>query len=101
MTHTRLFTGWVCTDCMLAHNGYTPEEMGHEPEETSWGLLETGTTVTQGMLEEAHNIDCLDPEECSCEHIDFDTDPCDGCASRLAGDRFAFTFWTEFEPVRR
>lgn len=114
------FTGWCCDDCMFMHaNG----ELGHDdvPDEEPWGLLEAGTEVTMGLgwdehecwsdmtqeeadayfnghtsyratRESIYGVEYL-PDECECERIEFSSGWCDGCGTRLAGSRNAFTFW--------
>lgn len=97
-------TIWVCTDCMLAHNGHDVEQ-----DASPWAAWSRDVDVTQGMLAAEHGAigeydvpDCpnLDDDgrwvggqECECERIEFSTYPCDGCNSRLAGSRYAFTVW--------
>jgi hypothetical protein len=95
------FTAWVCEDCYLTHHGYDAHELGHDFDPETDGplsLLEAGTLVTDGMLARDH--ECEDRWighrsliGCGEETRDFDTAPCDGCASRLAGTRHALTFW--------
>lgn len=98
------YTLWVCTDCHFAyHEGdYTPTE-----DATPWGLLDLsdGTPpllmrgIYSGLLNSEHAEDCArrtdDDAECSfdgeCEHMTFSWSACDGCGSRLGGDRHAYT----------
>lgn len=70
-------TIWVCTDCLFAREGDGTENPDREP----WGLLPTAD-VSLGVLWPEH-----------CERRDFDTAPCDGCGTPLAGERYAYTVW--------
>ena len=86
MTLTNGFTAWACETCYLTHHGYSLDELGETPDETPLGLLEVGTVVTDGLV--------ADERERREQVREFDTAPCDGCASRLAGTRHALTFWS-------
>lgn len=95
------FTGWLCADCHLATAGYSAEEIGHDFDPNTDGpmsLLEAGTLVTPGIRDADH--ECEDRRighvalvGCGEESRQFDTSVCDGCASHLAGARYAATFW--------
>ena len=84
---------WACTDCTLTHaNG----ECDPDPDRKPWSLWTDGEVITMGLLTEEHADTCTpaDREEgCDCERREFDTSPCGGCGSRLAGTRDAFTAW--------
>ncbi len=88
---------WVCDNCMFHHaNGECGDcygEDGHVRE--PWVLLSSdhahGNT-TMGMLAEEHEWEC-DGFGCDCEINTFSMSSCDGCGSRLCGQRHAFTLW--------
>ena len=88
-------TIWVCVDCLLAREGDGTESPDREP----WGLLK-GEQITLGMMQSEHtndSEDCL-TSECDCVFRAFDTSDCEACGSRLAGERHAYTLWTEGPP---
>lgn len=103
-------TIWVCVDCMLHHaNGecgnchslsYDGEDC-HDRE--PMGLIDQPMSgrdvVTMGMLKEHHECDTRWSDwrerDCGCETNSFSWSPCDGCGSRLGGERHAFTLWFE------
>lgn len=86
---------WVCVDCiMLAANG----EVSDPPPACPPMDLLAGHDVTIGLSMADHAEDCPNyPEwigaECDCETVAFSTMPCEGCGSRLAGERHAMTVW--------
>jgi hypothetical protein len=106
MSLTYDFTGWLCTDCHLANAGYSAEEIGQSGDPETDGplsLLEVGTILFAGIHDEEHEcenrpISHVSHVGCGEEERDFDTTPCDGCASRLAGSRHAATFWHTSAP---
>jgi hypothetical protein len=94
-----LGTIWVCVDCYGAHHGL---EQHGTPDREPLSLIPEDVDVTAGLLYEEHEEDCLfhtlghdapDDYECDCERIEFSKSPCEGCGSRLAGEREALTLW--------
>lgn len=87
----------VCQDCYLAHHGILEDgDPDHVPDREPLGEVPDGVTLTAGLLREAHDPWCDDPDTCSiegegCEHHTFSWSPCDGCGSTLGGDRHALT----------
>lgn len=86
---------WVCTDCLFAHHDALEDlETDREP----WALLKLGQHVTQGIIAADHHPMCSESdreEGCYCEFMAFSNSSCEGCGSSLAGDRAAFTLWSE------
>lgn len=79
---------WVCVDCMIkAVNDEEPTDPT-PGEPTPWAR-EADTIVTFGSAGHDHEP----TDDCDCDTIDFATSTCDGCGSRLAGTRHAFTWW--------
>lgn len=83
-------TLWACLDCTLAReNGEAPDAPdapGFEP----WAL-EPSLDVTLGRVDcERGDGDWL---ECECCRDDFSSRECDACGNRLAGERYAYTYW--------
>jgi len=82
----------VCTDCMLAHaNGDVPEREPGEPE--PWALLTFGYTPAMGG---EHRENCTEAdrgEGCDCDYLGFSMTQCEGCGSRLDGERYWFTMF--------
>jgi len=64
-----------------------------------WAELESGYSVTMGLLAEEHNEGCTEQDRevgnCDCEDMGFSWSRCDGCGSVLGGNRWAFTLWRE------
>lgn len=83
---------WVCVDCMLAHHGYTPEEIGREYQIEPWALWDAPIDVTAGGVCVAD--EACDRGECECDVMSFSWSDCEGCGSWLGGERHAFTYWT-------
>lgn len=84
---------WVCVECLMAREADDTEEYPN-----AWSR-EPDIDVTLGQLYEAH--DCDDPTSgiCSCDHRNFSTSRCDGCGSHVAGERFAYTWWTDYKGI--
>jgi ribosomal protein L37AE/L43A len=88
-------TVWLCIDCLvMLANGEESPDADREP------LSEIGEDdeITLGLFLEEHASDCAAREqgaECDqeCDHDHFSSDPCEGCGSRLAGERHAATLW--------
>lgn len=90
-------TYWVCIDCRMAKETGAVGEDAETPMEQTWSLIETGQTVTAGLMREEHACGIEigeDVEECECDLDDFSKTPCDGCGQYLAGQRFGYTVWS-------
>lgn len=102
-------TIWVCQDCLLHHaNGECGNchenilaigegEDAHDREPWCW-IDNADQQVTMGSRQEEHicgrqNGTYFDECDCDCEMNTFSWHSCDGCGSRLAGERYAFTLW--------
>ena len=96
---------WVCVCCFVAHcNGDLCQCPPEDHPAGVMGLFE-GLEPTAGMLREEHDChaddcesdeceqECERPDECDCETNTFSTSSCDGCGSRLHGERHAVTGW--------
>ena len=81
----------VCVDClMVAANGETEGTPDREP----LGLV-GDREVTTGCL--VHEFDADEQQsECRDEH-GYSWSPCQGCGSKLGGDRYPLTYWTPGE----
>ena len=94
------FQGWVCEDCWLTHAGFDRHELGeHDSEFEPLGLIEDGTVLFAGITDDMHECESRwvghrSRIGCGEEVRDFDTAPCDGCGSGLAGTRYGMTFWS-------
>jgi hypothetical protein len=77
-------------------NGEHCGDTHHEP----WTLFEGVDTVeiTMGLLAEEHAEDC-GREDCDCERDTFSSTSCEGCGSKLAGERHAFTMWDRTRTI--
>jgi hypothetical protein len=78
-------------------SGELPDDLDTtQPEPwTLWDGAPMGAT-TPGMLSAEHECGWdgdQDRPECDCETRTFATGDCDGCGTRLAGARFAYTYW--------
>ncbi len=88
----------VCLTCMFIHaNGEYPGDPDdidpNEPE--PWALLTDNEDPAMGG---EHNERCTpeDREEgCDCDDLGFSWSPCEGCGSRLGGDRYRFTVFAD------
>jgi hypothetical protein len=100
-------TYWVCEDCYLVHAGYDEHELGRDFDREPLSMIVDTAEVTAGLLADEHDDDCpvwlgdpsradvpVDGEECECETVSFTWSRCDGCGSRLGGERHALTVWT-------
>lgn len=87
-------TIWVCTCCMLSHaNGECCDSDGHGGD--SYEPLSRITdrfTVTMGS---EHDEECDYPDDCDCMTNTFSWAHCEGCGSRLGGERHAMTLWKD------
>jgi hypothetical protein len=93
---------WVCDCCLfVAVNGdesgcrdYYGHVDGDENHPDGLCML-MRMDDTYGMLDSEHECgipyDAPDGRECDCETVTFSRSACDGCGSRLAGTRHAFT----------
>ena len=63
----------ICTDCHLAHHGYTPHQLGYTPEPEPLLLVQDSITMW---------TDDNEPH--------FSWNDCQGCGSRLGGDRYDY-----------
>ena len=82
----------VCEDCYLTHHGYDEHELGYTPDREPWGLLagdDEVVDVSSGWVG-----DDLDDEDYAGDDDGFSWSPCDGCGSRLGGNRYRMTIWT-------
>jgi len=88
-------TIWVCIDCTMHHaNGECiscHDDHGHDKEPLS--AIEAPYSATAGMLREEHAEGCEPDDECDCEVNTFSRSQCEGCGSRLHGERHAMTLW--------
>jgi hypothetical protein len=66
----------VCVDCYLTAAGYTPEELGHTPENEPLNKMDYQVIV---------------PDSEGDPH--FSNYPCPGCNSHLAGNRMEVSVW--------
>jgi hypothetical protein len=66
----------VCTDCYMAAAGYTPEELGYTPESEPLTRIEFQVVV---------------PDHDGDPH--YGKYPCEGCGSRLEGNRLEVSAW--------
>lgn len=89
-------TIWVCVDCIikLANNEDPDRGPAFADEPAPWAEL-PDADVTPGMLREEHEPGCDPDEECACELRSFSWFACDGCGSRLGGERHACTLWED------
>lgn len=100
------YTIWVCSCCLVAAvNG---DESGCRD---FWGHVDGDESHPQGlcgllngqecsgMFDSDHECglpyDAPEGRECACETDSFSTSPCDGCGSRLHGERHAMIAWVE------
>lgn len=105
-------TLWVCVDCLFAAvNGEAPADCTCDHEDSDgpcgvhadqprpWALWADERHITYGLLASAHECGRDDPCDgwCGCEHESFSWRSCDGCGSRLGGQRDAFTYWPPAE----
>jgi hypothetical protein len=88
---------WVCVDCVLVRECGEAPEVAPDCEPWAALALRAGEEVAAGMDWAEHAEDCPNHtagrhvDECECETASFRTSACDGCGSRLAGERFAYT----------
>jgi len=74
-------TIWVCTDCMLTHaNGEATQSPDCEP----WALWADAPAGSVTMGDTGAEWE---------SEGSFSWSDCDGCGSRLGGDRWVFTYW--------
>lgn len=97
MSEKLICTIWVCQCCALSHaNGEccSDDEHGGDGIEP-WAIMEDDESVTMGLSLSYDEHECDDPAEgdCDCETITYSTSPCEGCGSRLYGERHAFALW--------
>lgn len=78
----------VCSDCYLTHHGYDEHELGHGFDREPWSLLDDADDVSSGWVDDDHD------DEDSTDDDGFSWSPCDGCGSRLGGNRYRMTIWT-------
>jgi hypothetical protein len=90
----------VCVCCMLVHaNGECCADDSHGGDSREpWSEVNfaDGYSVTMGLLAEEHGDTCTETdreEGCDCEGPWFSWSRCNGCGSRLGGNRYAFTLW--------
>lgn len=95
---------WVCQCCLLvAANGECCEDDSHGGDGIEpLSLVTDGYSVTCGMGYEDHAEGCenrsavhswSDRVECDCETKTFSRSQCQGCGSRLHGERHAMHLW--------
>lgn len=87
---------WVCVCCFIALvNGESCHCEDADGTQHPQGLMGemSDCEPTPGMLREHHAEDCDPYGDCDCEEIPFSHSPCDGCGSRLYGERYAVTGW--------
>ena len=91
----------LCLDCTLAVAGYDAHELGRVlPLATVQFIERVGLNISAGSLDQ-HTGDCISDEDgqiyptddCQCDYISFSWSPCDGCGSKLGGERQAHTLW--------
>lgn len=105
-------TYWLCPCCLFAaeygeqcdcepHEGnfYVPPSDPHPHGLLGFLDVPEGWHFAMGVLESGHwcSEDDRESGDCDCGQRDFDKSQCDGCGSRLAGNRYAFTaiLWGE------
>lgn len=96
-------TLWVCSDCITqAVTGNDMRDPDEPFDKPPLGLLD-GADFSPGLCAEDHDNGCSmrggytlagAAEDCGCDRIVFARTRCEGCGSRLAGERFALTLWT-------
>lgn len=91
---------WVCQCCMLSHaNGECCDSTEHGGDSREpWAIIDGlrfEVYMGMGMAFPEHSEYCEREEsgECDCERDTFATRQCEGCGSRLAGERHAFTLY--------
>jgi len=82
----------VCGDCMIMHaNGEAPTDpQADQPE--PWALY--ATKPADIGMGGGCRYDCAE-DECECDQLGFSWSNCDGCGSRLGGDRYRFSLYPE------
>lgn len=85
---------WVCRCCMLVQaNGECCDGLEHGGDGVKpWSATDLTVSTVAAGGEHASNRCYLDGG-CGCEFHEFESDPCDGCGSRLAGSRYAMTLF--------
>lgn len=82
---------WVCFDCMITRESESSQYDDVTGEYAQpWSKIEDGYSVTFGII-----VDNDAHDGANMEHIDFSTSPCDGCGSKLHGERHAYTLWDD------
>lgn len=89
-------TIWVCTDCMMEHaTGNDGRDPSIPFDREPLSRLGDVRDVTLGMPYSGHDCPIAEREngECECESVSFSWSACEGCGSRLGGERHAMTWW--------
>lgn len=86
----------VCVDCYVTHHyGEASSDPDYVPDRAPLSLIGEGVTVWDGCLDcdPCGHDDCTGSRVCGCGYGDrghgFSWSACEGCDSRLGGDRFA------------
>lgn len=102
LRHDVMATGtfWVCTDCLWADQDINTGTEPHHVPFNLWNEVNIfpGAPFDPDSSECGHSSDVADDCDAhseSCETINFATFPCEGCGCRLAGTRYAYTYYVE------
>lgn len=94
----------LCQCCMLvlANGECCDQDHGTEHYPEPLVIIPATDNVTLGLLQDEHAEACefkatgvyAAGYECDCEKLGFSWAACDGCGSRMGGDRYGATGWT-------
>lgn len=97
---------WVCTCCMFreALGECCADDIHAGDSREPLSAIGPGDSVTLGMGWQEHHEQCeayttkgtpASDYECDCERRPFSWSACEGCGSRLGGERHAMTLWLD------